>query len=115
MKRRLRRIRVDDVDYRWLIRQDGAGHIEIRVWGGATGRGSRLDVRVAFDDPWLNFGIILTAPPERIAEVLVLEPVTPAIVERVVRAGLAEGWRPDATAGPLRFALDRARERLVRN
>lgn len=113
MGRRLRRIHVDGADYRWLIRSDGESHVEIRVWGGATGRGCRLDVRVAFNDPWLNYGLILTVPPERIAEVLVLEPVTPVVVERVVRAGLAEGWRPDAVGGSMRFALDRPREQLV--
>ncbi|WP_147456958.1 hypothetical protein [Micromonospora pisi] len=115
MGRRLRRIHVDGADYRWLVRSGGESHVELRVWGGANGRGCRLDVRVAFDDPWLNFGLIITAPPERIAEVMELEPITPAVVERVVRAGLAEGWRPDGAAGSMRFALDSAREQLVRS
>ncbi|MFI6763052.1 hypothetical protein ACIBF5_28375 [Micromonospora sp. NPDC050417] len=39
---------------------------------------------MAFDDPWLNYVLIIAAPPERIAEVMVQDPVTPAVVERVV-------------------------------
>lgn len=112
-RRRLRRIDVDGVDYRWLIGPGGEGHVEIRVWRADAGRGQRLDVLVAFDDPWLNYGLIVSTPWERIVEALVLEPVMPRVVRRAILAGLAEGWQPDGPAGSLRFTLDSARERLA--
>jgi hypothetical protein len=72
-----------------------------------------LDVLVAFDDPWLNYGPILTAPPDRVAEVFVLAPITPRLVEQLVRAGLADGWRPADSGAPMRFTLDRGRDRII--
>jgi len=39
-------------------------HIVLRVWGAHTRRSAPLEVRLRFDDPWLNFGPIITAPPQ---------------------------------------------------
>ncbi|GAB3136378.1 hypothetical protein GCM10027290_00020 [Micromonospora sonneratiae] len=67
---------------------------------------------MAFDDPWLNYGPIITAPADRVAEAFALAPVTPQLVARVIQAALAAGWQVDGGGGPLRFALTRSRERL---
>ncbi|MFI6822728.1 hypothetical protein ACIBJE_17505 [Micromonospora sp. NPDC050187] len=108
---RQREIRVDGVDYRWAVRHLDPGHVVVRVWHTAARRGTPLEVRVAFDDPWLTFGPIVTAPPGRVAEVFTLTPVTPQLVADLIRAALAAGWQVDDD-GPRRFRLTRDRERL---
>jgi hypothetical protein len=89
-----------------------AGHVRVRVWEDAPGRrGGVLEVLVAFDDPWLNYGPIITAPPGRAAQVLQLSPVVPALLAQIVRQALHEGWQADH-GGTTRLRLTRDRERL---
>lgn len=109
---RKRRIRVDGVDYRWTVSQVDPGHVVVRVWHAAIMRGTGLEVLVAFDDPWLNFGPIITAPSDRVAEVFALEPVTPRLVAGLIQAAVATGWPAHDDSGPRRLVLDRSRERL---
>ncbi|WP_405433159.1 hypothetical protein [Micromonospora sp. NBC_00617] len=94
---RKRKIRVDDVDYRWTVSRADPGHVVVRVWGINGGQNVRLEERVTFDDPWLNYGPIITTDPERVAEVFALDPVTPRLVERMIRSALADpvsgAWR----------------------
>ncbi|MFF4810318.1 hypothetical protein ACFY03_19120 [Micromonospora chersina] len=108
---RRRRIRVDGVDYRWTVRHADPGHVVVRVWHAATPVAG-LEVLVAFDDPWLNFGPIITAPSDRVAEVFALEPVTPRLVAALIQAAVAAGWPAHGDGGPRRLVLDRSRERL---
>ncbi|MEH1164020.1 hypothetical protein V6V47_01385 [Micromonospora sp. CPCC 205539] len=109
---RRRTIHVDDVDYRWTVSQVDPGHVVVRVWHPDPGRGIGLEALVDFDDPWLNFGPIITAPPDRAAEVFALAPVTPELVARLIRTALADGWQVNG-GGPLRFMIPRDQERLV--
>ncbi|MEV4490122.1 hypothetical protein AB0K04_08400 [Micromonospora coxensis] len=109
---RERGIRVDDVDYRWAVRQADPGHVVVVFWRVATGRGGHVEVQVAFDDPWLNFGPIITAPADRRAEVFALAPVTPRLVAELIRAALAAGWPAEGDGRLLRFVLDRDRDTL---
>ncbi|NBE79869.1 hypothetical protein [Micromonospora rubida] len=109
---RKRMIRVDGVDYQWVVRHVDAGHVAVMVRHIATGRGTQLEVQVAFDDPWLNYGPIITAPPDRVAEVFALAPVTPQLVAELIQAALAAGWQVDGVGGPLRFTLSRDHDRL---
>ena len=108
---RIRSIVVDGADYRWAVGQVDPGHVTVKVWHGARGRGGALEVMVAFDDPWLNYGPIITAPAGRAAEVFVLEPVVPSLVEKIVRQALDAGWQPQHS-GTTRLQLTRDRERL---
>ncbi|SCL28472.1 hypothetical protein GA0074692_2545 [Micromonospora pallida] len=109
---RERRIHVDGVDYRWMVRHVDPGHVVVRVWHTTTGRGTPLEVRVAYDDPWLNYGPIITTPSEQAAEVFALTPVTPQLVADLIRAALTAGWQAEDDGGPRRFTLTRDRERL---
>ncbi|MFG1881702.1 hypothetical protein [Micromonospora sp. NPDC049102] len=86
---RKRSIRVDDVDYRWTASRADPGHVVVRVWGVDSSQDIRLEARVAFDDPWRNYGPIITTDPERVAEVFASDPITPRLVERLIRAALA--------------------------
>ncbi|KJK58006.1 hypothetical protein [Saccharothrix sp. ST-888] len=56
------------------------------------------------DDYWLLFPEIVAAG-ERATELLNLEPVTPRLTAALVRAGIAAGWRPEATGEPLHFSM----------
>lgn len=108
---RIRSIRVDGVDYRWAVGLVDPGHVRVTVWPAARERGGALEVMVAFDDPWLNYGPIITAPAGRAAEVFELNPVAPALVARIVRLALDAGW-PAQRSGTTRLQLTRDRERL---
>ncbi|SBT43510.1 hypothetical protein [Micromonospora auratinigra] len=105
---RKRTIHVDGVEYGWAVRRTDPGHVALRIWPVPGRSGCRLEVQVAFDDPWLNFGPIITAPAERVAEVFALTPVTPQQVAELIRAALASGWRVD-DGESLRFVRDRGR------
>ncbi|MFJ8621431.1 hypothetical protein ACIRD3_01125 [Kitasatospora sp. NPDC093550] len=115
-----RRIHVDGRDYRWVVRFRDSEHVVVCVWldipgpSSPSGRpgpsrrpGRPLEVLRRFDDPWLHYGVLLTAPADRIAEVFHLAPVTPALTADLVRAGLAAGWRPEEPGAPQRFTLAR--------
>lgn len=108
---RVRSIVVDGVDYRWAVSPVDPGHVKVKVWLDTRERGGALEVVVAFDDPWLNFGPIITAPAGRAAEVFELNPVSPALVATMVRRALDLGWQ--AGHGPTtRLRLSRDRERM---
>ncbi|KAB8142232.1 hypothetical protein F8S13_14665 [Chloroflexia bacterium SDU3-3] len=95
----LRRITIGAEQYQWHIKPLDERHILLRVWGAHTPRHEPLGVRLRFDDPWANFGPIITAPPERRGELFQLRPATPALVRQVIEAALREGWQP---SGPTR-------------
>ncbi|WP_345625798.1 hypothetical protein [Rugosimonospora acidiphila] len=60
-----------------------------------------------FDDPWLNYGPIITAPRDRVEEIFSLDAVTPRLVEKLVRAAIGDGWEPDGHGAPMRLVLGR--------
>lgn len=84
----------------WRVRPDGVsypGHVLVRIWPlGAGGNAARLDVRVRFDDPWLNLGPSVAAPAANGGEALRLTPVTPRLVAAAIEQALARSWDPDA-------------------
>jgi hypothetical protein len=81
------------------------GYVVARIWlGGEGGGAARLDVRLRFDDPWLNYGEMLTtvaATPERLDEIFDLRPVTPGIVASIIGQALSHGWNPKARGSTL--------------
>ena len=48
-----------------------------------------MEVRVAFDDPFLNHGEIVAMPPELVREKFALAPVTPQLVAQLIRASMS--------------------------
>ncbi|MEV8322648.1 hypothetical protein [Kitasatospora sp. NPDC056731] len=99
-----RKIRVDGLEYRWVIQALDPGHVAVRVWHDGPGRRRQLVVSVEFDDFWLHFREIAAAG-EGADELFNLEPVTPGLTAALVRAGIAGGWQPEATGEPAHFAL----------
>ncbi|MEU9040443.1 MULTISPECIES: hypothetical protein [unclassified Kitasatospora] len=105
-----RRIHVDGRDYHWVVRSRDSEHVMVRAWldtGERSGRAGRpLEVTRRFDDPWIHYGVLLTAPADRIAEVFQLAPVTPSLTEALIRAGLAAGWHPHEPGAPQRYTME---------
>jgi hypothetical protein len=110
-RRRVRSIVVDGIDYRWAVSLVDPGHVRVKVWLDTREHGGALDVVVAFDDPWLNYGPIITAPAGRAAEVFELNPVVPALVTKIIRQALDLGWQAQHSR-TTRLWLTRGRERL---
>ena len=104
---RLRTLRIDDAEYRWVVRHRDAHRVELRVWPADPTRGVCVQVLVRFDDPWLNYPELLLASPEQRVGWFVFAPVTPRLVEHVVHLVTASGW-PLTSSMPTRFALDSA-------
>lgn len=64
---------------------------------GSFGDQSRWPVHrnpLRFDDPWLNYGPMITTPQERFSQVWSLQPVPPGQVAQVITAARQKGWRP---------------------
>ena len=97
----LRAITIDGVRYAWRVRRLDAHTITLSVWlARKAPTNQELRVCLRFDDPWLNYGPIITAPPERVQEVFVLQPLTPARVRQIILAALQSGWQPDGGGQP---------------
>lgn len=95
---------MDGSAYIWRVKRLDGHYLLLRVWSAQKGHGHQeLQVRVRFDDPWLNYGPLLTAPPERIPEVFVLDPITPSRVRLVILAALKLGWQPNQADKALAF------------
>jgi hypothetical protein len=110
---RIRTIEVDGIGYQWAVRRVDPGHVVVRIWRIGEVRHRALEVRVEFDDPWLNYGPIITAPAEKVGEIFALAPVTSELTARLVRLGLAAGWQSESRGAPSRFTLDRAQHELA--
>ncbi len=78
-RRSMRRLTVAGRRWGWSLRREREiypGHVVVSIWlESERGGAAKLVVRVRFDDPWLNYGPMITAPPERFAEVFATAPV----------------------------------------
>lgn len=91
----LRRIIVEATPYAWIVARIDPHYLVLRVWAEERERRDHpLEVRLRYDDPWLNYGPVITAPRESVAEIFQLEPVTPGMVRRIIEAAVAAGWGP---------------------
>lgn len=106
---RVRKIEVDGTSYHWAVRRIDPRHVVVRIWQ----TGAPLEVQVEFDDPWLNYGPIITAPRDKVAEIFALTPITSELTARLTRLGLAAGWPPETPGAPTRFTLDRTQHSLT--
>ncbi|HEY7126787.1 MAG TPA: hypothetical protein VH540_22810 [Ktedonobacterales bacterium] len=92
----LRRIQVNDTVYAWQVSSLDAQHVLLEVALAQHKHWDRgLHVRVRFDDPWRNYGPLISGDPERIAQAFVLRPVTPGLVRQIILEARAQGWQPE--------------------
>src|SRR5215472_3182795 len=111
----LRKIAIDGVAYRWRVQTLDPQYVLLRVVL-ATDRGNRspLEVRIRFDDPWLNYGLLITASPQQIQQNFALEPVTPHQVRAIILSASGQGWRPKQDPGVWQGFWQLEDEQLVR-
>lgn len=115
MRQPPRRIHIAGQDYLWIVgrrhRADDVypGHVCLKVFSAVHRGRQRLEVRVRFDDPWLNYGPMLTTPADRFDAVWALQPITPGLVAQIVGAAVGLGFRADQPGPPLRCHWDGAR------
>jgi len=103
--KKVRLLLVEGIAYVWRVKRLNPHTLLLRVWLAQRANARQeLQVHVRFDDPWLNYGLLLTAPPERVAEVFALEPLTPSRVRSVILAARKSGWQPEQGGKPLIFA-----------
>ncbi len=108
----LRTITIEGVSYAWRVRRLDAHTITLSVWlARKTSTNQELRVRLRFDDPWLNYGPIITAPPKRVQEAFALQPLTPARVRQIILAALQAGWQPDGGGQP--FSIHWANHAII--
>jgi len=91
--RRIRRITVDGVAYRWSVSPADSHWLTLRLWRDGD-RTPLADVRVRFDDPWVHYPEILVAArhaPDRLDELFAREPLRPGRVADLIRAVTAAG------------------------
>ncbi len=110
----LRKIAIGGVAYRWRVQTLDPRYVLLHVVL-ATDRGNRspLEVRIRFDDPWLNYGLLVTANSQQIQN-FVLEPVTLRQVRAIILSARDHGWLPEQDPGIWRGFWQREDERLVR-
>lgn len=103
----VRRITVNSIDYVWRVQRLDPQMVVLRVWlRGRARRDAPLEVQIRYDDPWLNFGPIITAPPEQVHTIFQLAPITPGQVRTMIEAALTAGWDPESASSQRRFARD---------
>ncbi len=101
MRKRFRTITVNETRYAWRVTPIDEAHVQLKVWL-ADVRGTALQVRFRFDDPWHLYPVLISAPPEareRAEEIFQLKPITPSVVRAAIEGALAIGWNPDGQAG----------------
>jgi hypothetical protein len=110
----LRKIAIDGVVYRWRVQTLDPQHVLLHVVL-ATDRGNRspLEVRIRFDDPWLNYGLLITATSQQIQQNFALEPVTPRQVRAIILSAREQGWQPERDHNAWRGFWQSEDEQLV--
>jgi hypothetical protein len=85
-KQRVRRIVVDGGAYLWRVRRVDPQWLAVRVWRDGE-RVPVVDTRIPFDDPWVNYPVMLLAArhaPERLDN-FARDPVSPGQVANLIR------------------------------
>lgn len=104
-----RKIHVAGEDYLFVIRRshDGyPGYVMLKVFSPLNRSGQRIEVRFRFDDPWMNYGPMISTPRERFSKIWAVDPVTPGQVAQVIEVARNKGWHPTQKGPPLRFRFE---------
>jgi hypothetical protein len=103
-KNRPRRLTIESGNYLWRIQRLDEQYVVLRVWAeNRSRRDFPLEVRLRFDDFWLNFGSIISATPEQRQKAFQYTPITPGMVREIIEAALAMGWKPLSPIKTQRF------------
>ncbi|AZZ91613.1 hypothetical protein EUZ85_13100 [Hahella sp. KA22] len=116
MKSKLRKISVSGLTFNYVIShetrlKEDIGYLRITVWP-FDNKSQKLIVTTRFDDPWLNFGPLISCPPEKAHEIFELRPITPAEVRKVIESAQENGWPASAKSRETLFEWDRDGQKL---
>jgi hypothetical protein len=108
MGKSIRQIKVKGQSYCWAIAaKRRPDHIRVGVWG-ANQKGQKLNVKVRFDDPWINFSEMITSRvSEKSNGTFETRPITPSVMREIILAALKDGWNPDQKGSELYFEWNR--------
>lgn len=109
MRKRPRKIHVAGEDYLWVINRTHTGYpgfVTLKVFSAQYRNAQRVEVRFRFDDPWLNYGPMITTAPQQFSKIWALNPVTPGQVAQVIEAARQKDWHPLEKGPALRFRFD---------
>ena len=114
MRRKTRDIVVRDLKFGYVISEEDAtfpGQLRVKVWSTETKSGQKLELRVRFDDLWLNMKELTATRDIKIEKSeFEFRPVTPSEVRKMIEWCLGFGWTPSYDGKPLK--LDWCRQRL---
>ncbi|WLQ15353.1 hypothetical protein O5O45_05395 [Hahella aquimaris] len=117
MKSKLRKISVNELTFNYAIShekclKEEAGYLRLTVWP-SDNKSQKLIVITRFDDPWLNFGPLISCPPEKAPNLFELRPVTPAEVRKVIESAQEKGWPASPKSHEVLFEWDRDLQKLL--
>jgi hypothetical protein len=113
-QKQLRRILIEKHWYLWYVNIFDACHVDLRVFSANKHlHHSTLHVRIRFDDPWLNYGPLITGDPERIRQAFVLTPVVSHTVRAIILAAHEQGWHPEQGKGEWQARWDHEKNLLL--
>ena len=87
MKKKTRQIVVDGQTYIWGVTEISFNQVCLKVWSPEE-KIPWLLVRYRFDDPWLQYGPIITATPEQREKHFQLQPMQPKRVAEIIKQAL---------------------------
>ena len=80
MKKKVRKIVVAEKEYTWLVSKIDPNHVRLKVWKGKSTSIPWFQVHYRFDDPWLNFGEIVSVYSKYVMQHFQLKPIQPKLV-----------------------------------
>ena len=112
MAKNCRPISVGDTKYRWVVRTKNVDLVHVGIWV-PDHPGQKLNVKLNYDDPWLNYGPIITCKdPDKIRKAFNTKPIMPKEVKAIIEKALEFGWQPKEKAAELYLVWNRNLEKF---
>lgn len=84
MKKQLRKIVVGEETYYWIVSPVDQNFVSLKIWRSDRRSSPWATVKYRFDDPWLNYGILIQAAATDIAAHFQLTPIRPGTVAEMI-------------------------------
>ena len=84
MKKQLRKIVVGEETYQWLVSPVERNFVCLKIWRADNRSSTWATVKYRFNDPWLNYGILIQAAPTDITTHFQLTPIRPSTVAEMI-------------------------------
>ncbi|NEO88218.1 MAG: hypothetical protein F6J87_28765 [Spirulina sp. SIO3F2] len=107
MKSKIRKIVVENLDFKWNVKHLSPDYIALRLWFQENRALPWAQVRVRFDNPWLHYGELLVCVDRGIdvQNVFQLEPMTPKRVRSIIQQIIDLNGQPTTFRNSLNYAL----------